>query len=162
MTVSTAGAPCATSVRILRFPLVTWLPEPWDMKTWMTMACGARLHRTGRCGFQVPCLKAGLLISMVTGSGLSRGAGPGSMTRPGDMLPSTTAAGSIRAATGDGHRDRSMRARYTHPRWWRGLAARAGARTSASDSAADWDGARWAGVSRSIRGMAEGSGTSAA
>src|ERR1700758_1308853 len=126
-TVLTAGARCATSARTLPFRRATWRRELWAMKTWMTTAYGARLRLTALCGFRVPCLRAGLLINMVTGSGLSRGAGPGSMTRLGDTLPSTMAAGCIRAATGDGRRDRFTPVQSTHQHWLRGLAARAGA-----------------------------------
>src|SRR4029077_5089677 len=97
----------------------------------MTTAYGARLRLTALCGFRVPCLRAGLLISMVTGSGLSRGAGPGSMTRLGDTRPSIMAAGFTRAATGDGPRDRFTPVQSTHQHWSRGLAARAGACISA-------------------------------
>src|ERR1700751_1604441 len=126
-TVLTAGARCVTSARTLPFRRATWHRELWAMKTWVTTGYGVRPRLTALCGFRVPCLRAGLLINMVTGSGLSRGAGPGSMTRLGDTRPSIMAAGFTQAATGDGLLDRSMRDRSTHPRWWPGLAVPAGA-----------------------------------
>src|ERR1700751_5406707 len=160
--VSTDGVRRATSVRTVPCRRAMWLPEPSAMRTWTITACGAKSRLMGQCGFRVPWLRVGLLISTVIGSGLSRGAGPGRMTLLGDTLLSTTDAGFRPAAIGDGHRDRFTRVRCTLQRWWHGSAGRDGARTLALAWVADLGGARWVGVSHSSRGMAAASDTSEA
>src|SRR5438477_10143428 len=162
MTASMAGGPRETSVPTLPCRRVTLLPEPWATKISMTTAYGAKSRPTVRSGCRVRYRRIGLLINMDTGSRLSRGAGPGSTTLPGDMPPSTTGAGFTPADIGDGPQVPLMYSRCTLLLWLPGLAARDGELTSASVWAVDLAGAHWVLENRSTPGTAAGLITSAA
>src|SRR5579871_1281892 len=100
-----------------------------------------------QCGFQ-RLLRDGLLITMATGSGLSRGAGPGSTTRLGVMHPATTAGGCMPADSGHGHQDRWWsRGPFMRPRWWLGWEVRTSALDFHSAQVVAWDGSLSDGVS---------------
>src|SRR5208283_2698645 len=126
-------------------------------------ARGRRPPRTARSGCRLRCRWAGRRIVTVAGHGLLPGAGPGWMTRLGDSLPSTTAAGCIGIARGPGLPDRSATGtRIMLRHWW------AGSADLGSASASDGDGlvagglvlasagSRWAGVRRIIRATVDG------
>ena len=81
--------------------------------------------------------RAGLLIVKGTGHGSILGDGLGWMTSPGDMLPFTMAAGYPFEGVGDGCRDRRKCVQCTRPLSLFSWAV-------AADSAAIWDGSRWA------------------
>lgn len=96
-------------------------------------------------GFRPRWMLVGRHIPTDNGFTKVRGDGPGTTTHPGDSLHFTMADGLASAGIGDGRRDHIMAdgdADFTHPRWFHGLAARAGALDLASVSAADTDGAR--------------------
>src|SRR5208283_4849664 len=102
-------------------------------------ARGRRPPRTARSGCRLRCRWAGRRIVTVAGHGLLPGAGPGWMTRLGDSLPSTTAAGCIGIARGPGLPDRSATGtRIMLRHWWAGSADLGSASASDGDGVVAW------------------------
>src|SRR5258708_1905054 len=83
------------------------------------MGHGERIRCTVPYGLPWESRRAGSLIALATGPTSLPGDGPGSTTRPGDLLPSITAVGWWRVELGAGFRDERLPGRCTRPRWWR-------------------------------------------
>jgi hypothetical protein len=92
-----------------------------------TTAIGVKQPSTDRCGRRAASWPDGRRIATGTGRGWTRGAGRGSMTRPGASHRITTDGGFTSVAAGRGYRAMSWRARCTRPRWWLSWAAPTGA-----------------------------------
>src|SRR6266702_6032143 len=101
----TTGAMCVSGAKNRRLRRAMWLRELWATRTWTTAVTGNRRRCMARFGIR-GCTQGGLLIAKATGPGWSRWGGPGWMTRPGDSLLSTMAAGFVFMTAGDGFRDR--------------------------------------------------------
>src|SRR6266566_9716897 len=107
----------------------------------MTTAPGATSRSMGTCGFRPMCRPTGRPTAMATGTGLLLGAGPGSITLLGVLLPSTMDAGRSLAGPGAGARDGSLVPRFMDRRSSVSSVAAGGL-----DWALAWAGSRWAGV----------------
>src|ERR1700687_3840633 len=88
----TAGARTATVTMINQDRRATFHAMSSAMKTLMTTAPGVPIRNTAMCGCQ-GSLQAGPPIAKDIGPGSLHGVGPGSMTPPGVLLHSITAAG---------------------------------------------------------------------
>jgi hypothetical protein len=93
-------------------------------RTSAATAAGSSRPTTARCGSRAWSSPAGRRTATATGASCSRGAGPGSTTRPGASRRSTTAAGCSSAGAGAGRRAATWRGRCTRRRWSPGSAAR--------------------------------------
>src|SRR3974390_38830 len=117
-------------------------------------ARGNKNRRAETFGCRTTCLRTGLPIATATGTGFLLGAGPGSTTRLGALLPITMAVGTGSAAIGDGALVRSPHILITVLRMSafsvRDLVS---ALASAGVGAGGSVGSRSAGVSRIIRGI---------
>src|ERR1700722_11730191 len=87
------GAWAATSATINRRRRVTFRASWSAIRTWINMDLGARRRTMEPYGYRTIFQMDGRPITLATGFGWTRGAGPGWMTRSGALLPFTTAAG---------------------------------------------------------------------
>jgi len=123
------------------------------------MERGATPLNTAMFGFRREWTRDGLRIPRVTGFTKIHGDGLGLTMLPGVSLHFTTADGLASAVIGDGRRVRITAAGAEAGmllRWFPGTAVGAGELALASVLAGASDGARWAGVNRSVPGITRG------
>src|ERR1035438_10392069 len=103
-TASMTGPKSATSASTTPNRPVTLPRVSSDTKIWMATELGRPCRHTAQYGFPPACQLVGPLIATATGYGSRPGDGPGSITRLGDLLHFTMAAGFPSVVTGAGLR----------------------------------------------------------
>ena len=120
-------------------------------RTWTPTAPGVLIRPTATSGSRTGWQPAGRLTATGIGPGWTRGAGPGSMTRPGASPCPTTAAGPIWPAPGAGCPGPCAPRPGTHRPWWRLLEAATSRSPSPVATLARSPGSHWARVTCTSR-----------
>src|SRR5271157_851114 len=153
-----AGRRIATSRKTTPLPQNTFHATLSVTATWTTTAPGANSPTTARFGDLTMSAPTGLLTATATGTGSALGAGPGSVTSRGVLLPTTMAAGTGLAGAGVGAPVRSgVGLSMVRPT---SVFSAAGS-ASGLALAADMAGSPWVGVNRSAPGTIAAAATGA-